>query len=263
MVGKVRHLETKMDGAIGTLVLDHPEKRNALSRQLVDAVVETLSRFTRERVRIVVLRAPSGTKVWSSGHDVEELPEGGRDPLGWDDPLRYLVRAIEECPAPVIAMIEGGVWGGACEVAFACDLIVAAPNATFAVTPARLGVPYNVSGMLTFLNACSLRVAKEMAFTAKPISAERAERLGIINHLVAIEQLEMFTYEIAREIVENAPLSVSVMKEQLRMLAGAHPMSPRRFERVQGLRRIVYDSEDYAEGIRAFKEKRKPRFLGR
>jgi methylmalonyl-CoA decarboxylase len=263
MVGKVRHLETKMDGAIGTLVLDHPEKRNALSRQLVDAVVETLGRFTRERVRVVVLRAPLGTKVWSSGHDVEELPEGGRDPLGWDDPLRYLVRAIEECPAPVIAMIEGGVWGGACEVAFACDLIIAAPNATFAVTPARLGVPYNVSGMLTFLNACSLRVAKEMAFTAKPISAERAERLGIINHLVPIEQLEMFTYEMAREIAENAPLSVSVMKEQLRMLAGAHPMSPRRFERVQGLRRIVYDSADYAEGIRAFKEKRKPRFLGR
>jgi methylmalonyl-CoA decarboxylase len=263
MAGKVRHLETKMDGAIGTLVLDHPEKRNALSRQLVDAVVETLSRFTRERVRVVVLRAPPGTKVWSSGHDVEELPEGGRDPLGWDDPLRYLVRAIEECPAPIIAMIEGGVWGGACEVAFACDLIIAAPNATFAVTPARLGVPYNVSGMLTFLNACSLRVAKEMAFTAKPISAERAERLGIINHIVPIEQLEMFTYEMAREIVENAPLSVSVMKEQLRMLAGAHPMSPRRFERVQGLRRIVYDSEDYAEGIRAFKEKRKPRFWGR
>ena len=183
-----------MDGAIGTLVLDHPEKRNALSRQLVDAVVETLSRFTRERVRVVVLRAPLGTKVWSSGHDVEELPEGGRDPLGWDDPLRYLVRAIEECPAPVIAMIEGGVWGGACEVAFACDLIIAAPNATFAVTPARLGVPYNVFGMLTFLNACSLRVAKEMAFTAKPISAERAERLGIINHLVPIEQLEMYAY---------------------------------------------------------------------
>jgi methylmalonyl-CoA decarboxylase len=260
---KLQYLKKKIDGAIGTLILNHPEKRNALSRQLVDGVVEALSRFSRESVRVVVLRARPGMNVWSSGHDVAELPEGGRDPLGWDDPLRYLVRAIEECPAPVIAMIEGGVWGGACEVAFACDLIIAAPSATFAVTPARLGVPYNVSGMLTFLNACSLRVAKEMAFTAKSISAERAERLGIINHVVPIEQLEIFTYEIAREIAENAPLSVSVMKEQLRMLAGAHPMSPRRFERVQGLRRIVYDSEDYAEGIRAFKEKRKPQFSGK
>jgi methylmalonyl-CoA decarboxylase len=110
-VGKVRHLEAKLDGAIGTLVLDHPEKRNALSRELVDSIVETLSRFSRESVRVVVLRARPGMNVWSSGHDVAELPEGGRDPLGWDDPLRYLVRAIEECRTPVIAMIEGGVWG--------------------------------------------------------------------------------------------------------------------------------------------------------
>ena len=258
----MQYLETKFDGAIGTIILNHQEKRNALSKPLVDAVVETLDRFSRERMRVVVLRAPTATKVWSSGHDVGELPEGGRDPLGWDDPLRYLVRAIEECPSPVIAMIEGGVWGGACEVAFACDLIIAAPSAIFAVTPARLGVPYNVSGMLTFLNACSLRIVKEMAFTAKPISAERAERLGIINHMVPPERLEAFTYELARDIAENAPLSISVMKEQLRMLAGAHPMSPRRFERVQGLRRVVYDSKDYAEGIKAFKEKRKPKFSG-
>ena len=258
----LKYLETKSDGAVGTIVFNHPEKRNALSSPLIKSVVKTLDEFARERIRAVVLRAQPGMKVWSSGHDVAELPEGGRDPLGWDDPLRYLVRAIEELPAPVIAMIEGGVWGGACEVAFACDLIIAAPSATFAVTPARLGIPYNVSGMLTFLNACSLRIVKEMAFTAKPISAERAESLGIINRIVAVEELEPFTYKLARDIAENAPLSISVMKEQLRMLAGAHPMSPRRFERVQGLRRVVYDSDDYAEGIRAFKEKRRPKFSG-
>jgi len=258
----MQYLDTKIDDAIGTIVIDHPEKRNALSTQLIDAIVKMLDHFSREQARVVVLRAQPGAKVWSSGHDVGELPEGGRDPLGWDDPLRYLVRAIEEFPAPIVALIEGGVWGGACEVVFACDLIIAAPSATFAVTPAKLGVPYNVTGMLTFLNACSLRIVKEMAFTAKPISAERAEKLGIINHMVPHGRLESFTYELARDIAENAPLSVAVMKEQLRMLAGAHPMSPRRFERVQGLRRTVYDSEDYAEGIRAFKEKRKPKFTG-
>jgi len=256
-------IETKTDAAVGTITLDHPKKRNALSSQLVDAVIETLADFSRERIRVVVLRARPGVEVWSAGHDIDELPEGRRDPLGWDDPLRYLVRSIEEFSAPVLALIEGGVWGGACEVAFACDLIITAPTATFAVTPARLGVPYNVSGMLTFLNACSLRIVKEMAFTAKPISAKRAESLGIVNHVVPAKELEPFTYSLAREIAENAPLSISVMKEQLRMLAGAHPMSPRRFERVQGLRRVVYDSEDYAEGIRAFKKKRKPKFSGR
>jgi methylmalonyl-CoA decarboxylase len=256
-------VQTALEGTVGTIVLNNAGKRNALSRQLVDGLVESLDQFSEKKVRAVVLRAQPGAKVWSAGHDVSELPQGRRDPLGWDDPLRYLVRAIEEYPAPIIAMIEGGVWGGACEVALACDLIVATPEATFAVTPARLGVPYNVSGMLTFLNACSLRIVKEMAFTAKPISAERAVNLGIINHLASAEEIASFTYSLAREISENAPLSISVMKEQLRMLAGAHPMSPRRFERVQGLRRVVYDSDDYAEGIRAFREKRKPNFIGR
>ena len=159
-------------------------------------------------------------------------------------------------------MIEGGVWGGACETAMACDIIVCAPNSTFALTPAKLGVPYNVSGMLTFLNSASLRLIKEMAFTAKPIPAERALHAGLINHLVEFDDLEPFTYAMAADIVANAPLSIAVMKEELRILAGAHPMSPQGWERVQGLRRVVYDSADYVEGLKAFKEKRKPVYRG-
>lgn len=252
-----------ISGRVGTIVLDNPAKRNALSATVIDSIVAALESYEEQGVRTVILRARPGVKVWSAGHDVDELPVGGRDPLGWDDPLRRVVRAIEEFPAPVIALIEGGVWGGACELVFACDLIIAAPNASFAVTPARLGVPYNVSGMLTFMNACPLRIVKEMVFTAKPLNAERAERLGVINHVVPGSELEAFVEKIAETIAENAPLSISVMKEQLRMLAGAHPMSPLRFERVQGLRRIVWESEDYEEGIRAFKQKRKPRFEGR
>ncbi|MDH4290531.1 MAG: enoyl-CoA hydratase-related protein, partial [Aquincola sp.] len=138
---------------IGTITLDHPAKRNALSAALVKGLLEALADFAQRKARVVILRAASGAKVWSAGHDVGELPAGRRDPLGWDDPLRHLVREIEQFPAPVIAMIEGSVWGGACETVLACDLIVAAPGASFAATPAKLGVPYNISGMLTFLNA--------------------------------------------------------------------------------------------------------------
>ncbi len=255
-------ITTRLDPPIGTITLANASKRNALSEALIQEVIAALADFRERKARAVVLRAQPGAKVWSAGHDVEELPTGGRDPLGWDDPLRNLIREIEIFPAPVIAMIEGGVWGGACETVFACDLIVAAPDATFAVTPAKLGVPYNVSGMLTFLNATSMRIVKEMAFTAMPVGAERAERLGMINYVIAVGELEAFTYEFAMRIAQNAPLSIAVMKEQLRILAGAHPMSPQGFERVQGLRRIVYDSHDYKEGIRAFKEKRRPAFTG-
>ncbi|HJV24518.1 MAG TPA: methylmalonyl-CoA decarboxylase [Aromatoleum sp.] len=251
-----------IDHKVATLTLDHAAKRNCLSEALVDELIAGLEACRAAQIRCVVLRAQPGTSVWSAGHDVSELPEGGRDPLGWKDPLRKLVREIEAFPAPVIAMIEGSVWGGACETVFACDLIVATPESTFAATPARHGVPYNVTGLLTFFNAAHARIANEMLFTAQPIPAMRLERMGIINHVVAADDLEEFTYATARTIAKNAPLSISVMKEQLRILAGAHSMSPHDFERIQGLRRVVYDSSDYAEGIRAFKEKRKPEFTG-
>jgi methylmalonyl-CoA decarboxylase len=256
------HILTEVTDAIATITLDHERRRNALSAALVEEIVAALGSFRQAKARVVILRARPGAKVFSAGHDVDELPETRRDPLGWDDPLRQLVREIETYPGPVIAMVEGSVWGGATETVFACDLIVATEAATFAVTPAKLGVPYNVGGMLTFLNAASLRIAKEMIFTAQPVDAVRAERLGMINHVVPAPELEAFTMGLARQIAGNAPLSIAVMKEQLRILAGAHPMSPQGFERVQGLRRVVYDSRDYSEGIRAFKEKRRPVFRG-
>lgn len=256
-------VQTQIDGSVGTIALDNPAKRNALSHALIEQVIGTLNQFKEAKVRVVILRSAPGCKVWSAGHDVTELAGVGRDPLGWDDPLKILVRALQEFPAPVIAVIEAGVWGGACEVAIACDILVATPNASFAITPARLGLPYNLGGLLTLMNAIPHPVAKEMLFTADPIPAEQARNLGIVSHVKTAEEIDGFVADLTARIVRNAPLSIAVMKEQMRLLASAHAISPELFERIQGLRQIVFDSRDYQEGLDAFRQKRKPVFEGR
>jgi len=247
----------------GVITLDNPKTHNALSTPLIDQLCEALKEMQRRQVRVVVLRAEQGSAVFSSGHDVRELPTQGRDPLTYNDPLRRLIRVIELFPAPVIAMVEGSVWGGACELVMSCDLIVASEDSTFAVTPARLGMPYNISGVQNFLNTGGMPLCKEMLFTAAPITVQRLVLQGIVSHAVPRGQLEGLTMSIAEQIAKNSPLVISLLKEELRLLSASHNLGPETFERVQAMRRQVYDSEDYQEGIRAFFEKRAPRFRGK
>jgi methylmalonyl-CoA decarboxylase len=253
---------SEVKGSVGTLIMNHPARRNALSEALTEEMFVALEQFREQKLRVVVLRAQPGSRIWSAGHDVRELPETRRDPLAWNDPLRRIVRSIAEFPAPVIALIEGGVWGGACELALSCDITVATPESTFAITPAKLGIPYNMTGLLNFMNVMPFSLLKEMAFTAQPVDAERALLHSMINHVVPAMHIDAFVGEMTDKIAANAPLSVAAMKESLRILAGAHAISPNGFERLQGLRRTVWDSHDYVEGINAFLTKRKPQFTG-
>ena len=102
-----------------------------------------------------------------------------------------------------------------------------------------------------------------MLFTAEPLPSDQAFNLGIVNYIKPSDEIEAFVLNIAERIATNSPLSIGVMKDALRLLSSAHAVTPELFERIQGMRRIVYDSEDYQEGIRAFREKRKPQFPGK
>lgn len=251
-----------VQGQVGTLTLNNVAKRNALSRDLLKALVDALRDFRSRSVRVVILRAAPGMTVWSAGHDIRDLPRGGSDPLGYADPLERTLRAIRRYPGPVVAMVQGSVWGGAFDLVLSCDMIIADETSSFAITPANLGLPYNTTGLLHCLNRLPLNLVKEMFFTAAPLQADAAERWGIINHLVPSAEIEAHTDGLAQLMASKAPLAIGVVKEQLRVLTDFQPVAAQVFERLQEMRREVYDSADYKEGISAFLEKRKPVFQG-
>ncbi len=255
-------IQTEVKGKIGVITLDNPLKLNALSEDLLGCFMTALEDFKTKNMLVVVIRAQPGVKVWSAGHDIKELSKPGRDPLYYENALEKALRAIETYPGPVIAMVHGSVWGGACDMAMTCDMIIGDATAQFAITPVKIGVAYNTWGVLHFANRLPLNIAKEMFFTAEPVKAEQALQVGILNHLTEEDKLEEFTFQLAAKITQRAPLSIRLIKEQFRALANATPISPLDFERLQGLRRQVYDSKDYNEGINAFLEKRVPNFSG-
>jgi methylmalonyl-CoA decarboxylase len=254
-------IRVEVDNQIATVAFDHYAKRNALSAELIAEVIAAFDHCKNQRARVIVLRAANDAKVWSAGHDVDELPRVGIDPLPYSDPLEVLLRAVDAFPAPVIAMVHGSVWGGACELIMACDIVIGDESCSFAITPTKIGVPYNIAGLQRFVSRLPLNVVKEMFFTANPISAERAERIGIVNAIVPVAELEERTYAMASVIAKRSAVAIAGLREQLRILSGESvAISPSTFEYLHGIRRDIYFGRDYEEGIRAFIEKRPPEF---
>jgi methylmalonyl-CoA decarboxylase len=249
-----------IEDRIGVIALNNYVRRNALSQALIGECLDALDEFKIGEVRTVILRSSQPEKVWSAGHAIDELPRADRDPLPYDDPLEKLLRAVVEFPAPVIAMVQGSAWGGACDLVVTCDMAFADETSSFAITPAKLGLPYNAVGVLHFLNRLPLNIVMEMFCTAEPIQAERAARVGILNEVVHSAELEAHVWSVAQTIASRSAEAIASFKATARALAEAMPITPSTFERIHGMRRQVYLGGDYNEGVRAFAEKRTPRF---
>ncbi len=256
-------LAEKEDG-IGWMTFNNPARRNATSLDMWQAIADILDDFAADpAVRVVVMRG-AGDKAFVSGADISEFEEQRADAEAAD---RYS-RAYEGARAalagfekPLIAMIRGYCLGGGLAVAMATDLRIAAADARLGIPAARLSIAYGFDGLKTLVDLVGPAYAKDILFTARQLDAEEALRIGLINRVVSVAELEAAVRETCATIIDNAPLSILANKAAIDEIV--KDPAERDMARVEELARRCYDSADYAEGRRAFMEKRKPVWSGR
>ncbi|MGH3880604.1 MAG: enoyl-CoA hydratase/isomerase family protein [Actinophytocola sp.] len=249
-------LSLEIDGAVATLSIDRPAKRNAISFEMWSALPGLLgSVATDDDVRALVVR---GTDHFSAGADISEFAALRADPDGarrYGAAVHAGERAIATLPKPTIAAVRGVCVGGGCEIALACDFRIAAEDARFGITPAKLGIVYSATSTKHLVDAVGPAWARQILFTGELLDAATALRIGLVNELCADPVAR--ANELATTMASRAQVSVRGAKMIIARITAGHFDED---DSVHALYEASVRSDDYAEGVRAFLEKRPPRF---
>jgi enoyl-CoA hydratase len=254
-----QNIVTHVDGHVATIRLNRPKVLNALNGQTMDELCAALDAFEADpQVRVVVLTGDE--RAFAAGADIGEF--AGVTPVGMlEGPRGKRWDRIRAFPKPLIAAVSGYCLGGGCELAMACDLIVASETARFGQPEINLGILPGAGGTQRLPRAVGKHRAMEMILTGRHITAQQAYEWGLVNRVVPPEALMDEAYALAREIASKAPVAVRLAKAAVLRSMDTPLDVGLDYER--RLFALAFGTEDKEEGVRAFLEKRKPVFQGR
>lgn len=248
---------------LGWLVLNRPQVRNALNLHTWQLIVKGVAELRDDPdVRVIIMRGAT-PEAFISGADISEFPSlraNAEQARIYREAPGNATSALVNCPKPVIAMIAGICIGGGLQVALACDIRIGARGTRLGVPAARLGLAYPLDGVLSLVQVCGPANARDILMSARIFDAEEAYAMGLLNKLVEPAELEDHVRQYATRMASNAPLTMAAAKATIReaLKDGAE----RDLTTIAAMVSGCFDSEDYREGVRAFMEKRSPRFAG-
>jgi enoyl-CoA hydratase len=252
----------KKDGATGWLIFNNPDRRNAVSVDMWEAIPQVLDRFAADpQIRLVVL-AGTGDKAFVSGADISQFEKqrSGPEAVQQYENLAESAQArIQTFDKPVLAMIRGYCLGAGVNIANVCDLRIAADDARFGIPAAKMGLGYRASSMKNLVDTVGPAFAREIMLTARQFTAAEALKMGLVHHVVPVSELQAFTEKMCNDIGANAPLTMRTAKRVIREI------SKKDYDAAacKAWVKECFESEDYAEGRQAFMECRKPVVNGR
>ncbi len=254
---------SKVAEGVGWMTFNNPERHNAISLEMWEAALEIMAGFRADPTVRVMVVSGAGAKAFASGADISKFKDERQEAAAlahYQAATQQAYQALLDMAIPTIAMVRGYCIGGGTAVAVCCDLRICTENAKFGIPAAKLGLGYGYNRAKPLVALIGPANAMEIFFTGRQFDAREAERMGLVNRVVADDALESTVEELARTIAQNAPLTVRAAKRVVgEVMKDARDRDPEATDRAV---LECFASNDYKEGQAAFLEKRKPRFTG-